>query len=186
MAAGPSDLALSATPVKVALERRVLPGHDAAFRHWAARLTAAAATAPGHEGSSVIGASSGGTQVILLRFSSAATADRWCASPIYRALLTEGDEWSDAGDAPQVRSGLETWFTVPGAPPRPLPPRWKMALVTWLALLPQVIALSFLFEPLRLPFLVSVALSTAIPVAALTWLVMPRLTRALDGWLHAR
>lgn len=186
MAAGRSDAARFVTPVKVALERHVLPDQDAAFRRWVTRLTSAAAAAPGYEGSSLIGAVSGGPQVILLRFSSASTADRWCASPVYLALLREGDEWSRAGDAPQVRSGLETWFTVPGTADRPLPPRWKMALVTWLALLPQVVALSFLLEPLQLPFLAGVALSTAIPVAVLTWLAMPRLTRALDGWLHAR
>lgn len=182
----PSDTTLSTAPVKVAIERHVRPGQDAAFRAWATRLTAAAHDAPGHEGSSVIGGSSGGAQVILLRFASEPSAQRWCASPVYRALLREADASSVPGEAPQVRSGLETWFTIPGAPPRPAPPRWKMALVTWLALLPQVVALAYLLAPLHLPFLVNAAVSTAIPVAMLAWVVMPRLTRQLEGWLHAR
>lgn len=59
-----------------------------------------------------------------------------------------------------------------------------MALVTWLALLPQVIILSFLI-PKGLPFLLNVSLSTAIPVALLTWLIMPRLASLLYRWLYA-
>lgn len=58
-----------------------------------------------------------------------------------------------------------------------------MALVTWLALLPQALSLGPIL--LRdLPFVVAVALSTAIPVALLTWFIMPGLTRALYGWLY--
>lgn len=49
----------------------------------------------------------------------------------------------------------------------------------------MVIALAYLFAPLRLPFLIQAVLSTAIPVAMLTWIIMPRLTRALYHWLYA-
>jgi len=61
-----------------------------------------------------------------------------------------------------------------------------MAIVTWVAMLPMVIALAFIFAPFRLPFLVEGSLSTAIPVALLAWVVMPRLTRVLYGWLYAK
>ena len=85
---------------------------------------------------------------------------------------------------PLIRSGLETWFTLPGMPaPATAPPRWKMALLTWLALLPQVVILA-LIVPSRVPLLVNVALSTAIPVAMLTWVIMPGLTTLLYRWLY--
>lgn len=185
-AAGRSDGTPVARPVKVVIERIVTPGQDAAFAEWAQRFLANAAAAQGHEGASVLAAPGGGRHVLLFRFASAAEFERWRESPDYRQAMRDADRSSRAGEDPQVRSGLETWFTLPGAPPRPLPPRWKMALVTWLCLLPQVIALSFLLAPFGLPFLANVALSTAIPVAMLTWVVMPRVTRALDGWLHGR
>ena len=60
-----------------------------------------------------------------------------------------------------------------------------MALMTWVALLPQVIILALALAPLRLPFSLDVALSAAIPVAMLTWAVMPNLTRLLYAWLYA-
>lgn len=173
-------------PVKVILERRVTTGQEAAFRAWAESFVRLAAAAPGHEGASVLSSGSGGSQVILLRFASAAEFERWRESPEYRQALRLADQSSLAGEDPQVRSGLETWFTLPGNPAHVLPRRWKMALVTWLALLPQVIVLSVGLEPLRLPFLINVAVSTAVPVAMLTWVVMPWLTRRLQGWLHGR
>jgi hypothetical protein len=52
-------------------------------------------------------------------------------------------------------------------------------------LLPQVIILAFALAPRRLRFLVNAAVSTAIPVVMLTWIVMPNLTRLLDAWLYA-
>jgi uncharacterized protein len=68
------------------------------------------------------------------------------------------------------------------------PPRYKLALLTWagayvvitvmLALLGPVIA----SWPLALrTFVLSVTM-----VVALTWVIMPRLTRLFGGWLQAR
>jgi len=57
--------------------------------------------------------------------------------------------------------------------------------MTGVALLPQVILPAFALAPLRLPFLLEAAVSTAIPVAMLTWVVMPNLTRLLYAWLYA-
>ena len=62
------------------------------------------------------------------------------------------------------------------------PQPWKIAILTWLALLPQVVVLGLVI-PADWPFPVAVTLSTAIPVAVLTWVAMPRLTRRLSGWL---
>jgi antibiotic biosynthesis monooxygenase (ABM) superfamily enzyme len=59
-----------------------------------------------------------------------------------------------------------------------------MALVTWLALFPQVVILSLLI-PSALPIVIRIALLTAAPVAMLTWLVMPLLSELLHEWLYA-
>jgi uncharacterized protein len=59
-----------------------------------------------------------------------------------------------------------------------------MALVTWLALLPQVLVLG-LVVPSDLPYPLAPAISTAVPVVLLTWWIMPALTRRLYAWLYA-
>jgi uncharacterized protein len=171
-------------PAKVVIERRVRPGAEAAFTSWAERLTGSASRADGHEGTSVLSAANH-ARFILLRFASHADLDAWQASFEYGVLMREANATSQAGDAAQVQSGFETWFTLPDLPaPAAPPPKWKMALLTWLCLLPMVVALSFLLAPLHLPFVANVALSTAIPVSMLTWVLMPRLTRALYLWLY--
>jgi uncharacterized protein len=173
-------------PVKIVIERRARPGAEAALRVWAERFVNEASRSPGHEGGSVLSTPGSRSHVILLRFASAAALDNWQGSSRYHQLMHEADRVSDVGEASQVRSGLETWFTLPDMPaPLKPPPQWKMAIATWLALLPMVLALAYVFAPLRLPFLIEAAVSTAIPVVMLTWVVMPRLTRVLYRWLYA-
>jgi len=172
-------------PIKIVLERRVRPGAQAQFEGWVKKFMETASRRPGLQGSSVLTSASSGEYFILLRFESQAHLDRWQSSPEVDALLKEAELLSVAPERVHVKTGLETWFTLPGVPAPPTaPPEWKMALVTWLALLPQVIVLSYLI-PARLPFLLNAAVSTAIPVVMLTWVVMPRLTRLLYRWLYA-
>jgi antibiotic biosynthesis monooxygenase (ABM) superfamily enzyme len=174
----------TATPAKIVIERLVHPGADAAFMAWAARLTRSASKAAGHEGTSVLSAANH-ARFILLRFASQGELDAWQHSFDYGSLMHEADAISQAGAVNQRRSGLETWFTLPDLPmPSAPPPKWKMALLTWVSLLPMVIALGYVFAPFGMPFLAQVALTTAIPVSMLTWVVMPRLTRALYAWLY--
>jgi antibiotic biosynthesis monooxygenase (ABM) superfamily enzyme len=171
-------------PVKIVIERLPRRGAEEPFRRWAEQFVAQASHAPGHEGGSVL-AGSGGSHVILLRFASTAALEAWHRSAEYESLMRAADSVSTAGNESQIQSGLETWFTLPGRPtPVMPPPRWKMALVTWSALLPMVIALAYILAPLRLPFLFNAAVSTAIPVVMLTWVIMPRLTKALYRWLY--
>jgi uncharacterized protein len=172
-------------PVKIILERHVHPGAESAFQGWAERYVAAARRFPGHQGSSVLSTASGGSHFILLRFASSDDLDAWQRSAEATAFLREADAVSAAGPSSQVRSGLETWFTLPGMPTPSKPPaKWKMAILTWAALLPMVIGLAYVFAPFQLPFLPEVMLSTAIPVVMLTWVIMPRATGWFYRWLY--
>lgn len=171
-------------PVKIVLSRRPKPGAREPFEAWVKELLALAARTAVVEGSSVLTASDGEC-FILLRFADARAQARFESSPLVHEHLSRGEALATASDDVQRSSGLETWFTLPGTAARAAaPPRWKMALVTWLALMPQVIALGFVI-PASVPFLAKVALSTAIPVCLLTWVVMPALTVWLRGWLFA-
>ena len=172
-------------PVKIVFERRVRPGAEPQFEQWACSFMTTASRFPGLQGSSAFNFSSTGDYFILLRFASQAHLENWRNAPEVRALCKQADGVSTATDRHQVRTGLETWFALPSRSIAPaVPPRWKMALVTWLALFPQVVLLSLLI-PSALPMLIRVALLTAVPVAMLTWLVMPRLSGLLHAWLYA-
>ena len=174
-------------PVKVIIERRIRPGAEDKLTAWAERFVAAAARSDSLEGSSVLAPAHSGSLLVLLRFASTKELERWQASADYQGLVDEADRISDSGAHSQVRTGMETWFTLPDSPiPQSPPPKWKMALTTWIGLFPMVVALGFLFRPFAMPALVAQAISTLIPTAMLTWVVMPKLTRLLYGWLYAR
>ena len=173
-------------PAKVVIERRARPGAEIAFIDWIERFTQTAARATGHEGTSVL-SSANSARFILVRFASQLALDQWQQSQDYAELMREADGSSVAEDREQVQTGFETWFTLPDRP-RPIspPPKWKMALVTWMCLFPIVIAMSFLTAPLHWSLIPRTAISTAVPTALLTWLLMPRLTRLLYPWLYSR
>lgn len=166
-------------PAKLLLERHVPMAQRGAFEHWARGLLASAAETGALQGSSVLNV--GEEAIIILRFSGRAALQAWQdnsdVAPMLRAWQTLGGATSE-----RVRTGFETWFTLPGAG-HPAPAKWKMALVTWLALLPHVLLLGELL-PRDLPYPLGPALGTALPVASLTWLVMPRLSRLLARWLY--
>jgi antibiotic biosynthesis monooxygenase (ABM) superfamily enzyme len=172
-------------PVKIVLERRAKPGAGERLVEWIRRLVESARRSTGLEGSSVLTAGETGAYIILLRFESQASLDHWNASEEVRALLAEGESIAAAGVPAPPASGFETWFQVPGlAAPTP-PPRWKMALLTWIALVPLVLGVGYVV-PKSLPDLIQIAVGTAVPVVLLTWLIMPFLANALHGWLHGR
>ncbi len=67
--------------------------------------------------------------------------------------------------------------------PRPI--RWRLALVTWLALAVVVTLVSHVGRPVfdAMPVVVDTVALTGVVVLVMTWLVMPPLSRRLSGFL---
>lgn len=172
----------SSNAVKVVYEWRLVAGGRDAFAKWLEAFAADAAGAAGYEGSSVFSAAE--DWLFLVRFADRASLEAWQSRPRTMHLLAAANDFASGGPRPQQRSGLETWFSLPGAAAHAPPPRWKMALVTWCALLPQVLLIGEVM-PHDLPTIVKAMLGTAIPVVMLTWVLMPWLSRVLRRWLFA-
>lgn len=68
------------------------------------------------------------------------------------------------------------------------PPRWKMAVVTWLGVFPSVLLWSNVLTHILpgVPYLAVMAVVNVLVVATLTWVVMPFLTRLFGAWLRRR
>ena len=79
--------------------------------------------------------------------------------------------------------GLEAFFRDPQHSP---PPRWKMAIVTWLGVFPSVLFWSSTLPKVLpgLPSLGVMAIINVFVVVTLAWGVMPLLTKLFAGWLR--
>lgn len=171
-------------PMTVLVARRVLAAHRAAFEIALRDLTEAAITFPGHLGVSVFRPAAGEDEYrILFKFDRKSRLDSWRADPTTQALIDRADALTEGEARIDTLNGLEAWFTTPSGH-RP-PPRSKMAVVTWSALFPLVSLLLTVLHPItqRVPFLLGTLLITGLVTVLMTYVVMPRLTRLLAGWL---
>ena len=173
-------------PIHIAITRRVRPGCEAEFQ---AALREFFQTSFAHGG--VLGATmivpppgSDSREFGILRtFADEKERDDFYASPIFKAWeakcqpLTETDSWTA-----RPLHGLEAWFRSPHNPP----PRWKMAIATFIGVFPLAMILTLTIGPVirEWPFALRNAVFNAWVVALLSWVVMPVVTRLLRGWLQ--
>ena len=75
----------------------------------------------------------------------------------------------------------------PMSPTRHDPPRWKLAVVGWVAVYPVVTLFQWALGPLLapLPLPLRTLLATGLMAPALTYAAMPLASRLLRGWLAA-
>ena len=72
---------------------------------------------------------------------------RWERSPERAEWLRRAEDLVEETGVSHGSSGLETWFAMPGRT-APAPPRWKMSLVTLVAIVPLVLLMNLLVLPL--------------------------------------
>lgn len=176
-------------PVTVQTIRVVRPGAEAAYEAALHEFIAASLRVANQCGVHVLRPAPGtGAReyTILYRFASTQARDDFMASPLFEhwqktvAPLVEGEPHYES------LSGLETWFALPGNPAISQPARWKMALVTLLAIVPLSLVLQITLAP-RIhtwPLVLKTLILSLCTFATMTWIIMPNLTRLLKGWLY--
>ncbi|MGI9642787.1 MAG: antibiotic biosynthesis monooxygenase, partial [Acidimicrobiia bacterium] len=121
--------------------------------------------------------------VVILTFDTPDNLRSWLDSPERAAILGDLDAITVGSLTTNVVGGFAGWFPHSGATE---PRKWKQALVVLGALFPVslTVALIRAWALPNLPLVPSVLLGNIVGVAVLTWLLMPPLTKALDGWLR--
>jgi uncharacterized protein len=73
----------------------------------------------------------------------------------------------------------------PAPPPIPRAPRYKQAVITWLGVYPALTLTLAVLGPAMesWPLYLRTLLVTLVMVPALTWLILPLLTRVFRGWM---
>jgi uncharacterized protein len=169
--------------------RRVKQGREKEFEEWVSGVTAAAGEFPGYLGSNIFRPSSPDDDEyqVVFKFDRASNLERWQNSEERRRWNEQARELIHEGPRIRVLTGLETWFTLPsnGDPP---PPRYKMTIVTWLAVFPLATVMFMLLDPLLggSPVILRTLVFTGVMVSLMTYVVMPRMTRLFSFWLYPK
>jgi uncharacterized protein len=176
-------------PVTTTVTRRVKPGHEHAYEAFLEGIAAAARRFPGYLGVEVFRPSDpGGEYRIVYRFDTAANLQRWLDSDERSSWVRLAEPHAVGPMRSQYVTGLESWFTLPEQPGAKPPPLYKMAILTWLTIFPLITLVVLAFGPLLKGIgpIPRLAITTLITVPLMTWVVMPRVTRLLRGWLYPR
>jgi len=175
-------------PFTTTVTRRVKPGHEPFYEQFLEGIIAAASRFPGHLGVEVFRpeSASAGEYRVVYRFDTAEHLRAWLDSDERAAWVERAEPHVIGPMRTRVVTGLETWFTLAGRPAAPPPTPYKMALLTWITIFPLITLVVVALEPLlaELALVPRLAITTAVTVPIMTWLVMPRVTRLLRGWLY--
>lgn len=178
--------------VTVLISRQVKQGCEAAFEHLMGQLIAVAATFKGHLGAQLVrpGDEQGVNDSlyhIVLAFDSEANLKDWQSSPARSLGLAAAAPFIEGQELVRQVSGLAHWFQAATGPKQLPPPKWKVAVVTWLGIFPTVYLLFNLLGDVLAPWpqLPRLMVLTMLVVGLMTWLVAPQLTRLLKPWLYA-
>ncbi|MBP0598316.1 antibiotic biosynthesis monooxygenase [Herbaspirillum sp. LeCh32-8] len=183
----PFDPAHGAT---VVITHHIRHGMHAQYEAWLKEVASVSQAAEGIVDWQVVRPLKGVTTAytVILRFASEQRLHAWMDSPARAAHIERVKPFLARDDQFFVRSGLDFWFTPEGAKAK-LPVRWKQFLLTWSAIFPLSLAMSQLVLPLLhqlgLPSarLSDGLLASALLVALMVYVVMPRYTRLVQRWL---
>ncbi|HVE82754.1 MAG TPA: antibiotic biosynthesis monooxygenase [Myxococcales bacterium] len=174
-------------PLTMVIARRIKRGCEEAYEAWVRGVLAVAETFPGHQGATLLrpGAVEDREYVLVVRWATFQDMRRWQESPVRDDWVRQAEPLAEEVKV-TTQTGLETWFTLPGRPAPAPPSRAKMAVLSWVAIYPLILALNATLGPTLAPLPVPLrALATsAMLVPLMTWVVMPRVTRLFWGWLY--
>ena len=159
------------------------------FKQWTKNIASKAKQFEGFEGLQLIPPPSGNDEYItLFKFSSVPALQKWMESEERKKEVAKLAALSEKEMVLGQISGIDFWFEPPEKKNIAAPPKWKMSLLTWLAVYPGVVLLSKLyhflfpdFPPLILTLFVTLTL-----VPLLTWVLMPNIVKLFKGWLFPK
>jgi len=176
--------------VTVVVSRRVKPGSEAEFEKLSTAMSMAATQFPGHLGSNMFrpAAADDPEYRIVFKFRSQEDLEYWQNSPERLAHLDSFEKLLVAPAKTEVLSGMVTWFTLPTQNPVKPPSKYKMTVVSWLALYPTVSIIFLVFGGLLepVPLLLRTMMITGILMPLMSYVLMPRFTRWFAFWLYPK
>ncbi|MGL5807228.1 hypothetical protein [Chroococcidiopsis sp.] len=178
-------------PITVLVSRHPCKGKEREFEKALSDTIDVALQFPGHLGVTILKpqANESDAYRIIVKFDCATHYQQWYRS---RSAIYWFNVLARLEKQPpnfEVMTGLEAWFAISNsATLRPIvpPSRYKMAIITWLAIFPLIVGINLLFGNVlsQLPMLLRSLILSATLVFLMTYIVMPRMTKLFSRWLY--
>ena len=189
-----TDIAARGIPradmVTAVIGHEVKPDAGPRYEQWLARIIPVAARFPGHRGVNVIRPAAGThSYTVTIHFDTLDHAQDWFRSDARRQLVEEVEPLLARAEMLDTVTGLEFWFMPQSAAQNRARP-YKQFLLTLSVIYPLTLIVPWALRPLlgALPALQHVLIDhlivAALIVGLMTYVVMPRYTRLLAGWLY--
>ena len=176
--------------VTAAIAHLVKPGREQEYEQWLHDISGVAQQFEGHCGVSFIRPqdSTHPEYAIVLKFDCYKHLKEWMDSPVRQRWIDKAKPLVQQDQDVQILTGLETWFTLPGKLVQHPPKRYKMTILTALAVFAVAQILGVIVAPalVGLPPLLRSFVLTVFTVFLLTYVVMPRVTRLFYRWLYPK
>ena len=180
----------STDPLTVVVSRQVKRGQQNEFEALSSQMTERASRFPGYLGTAMFRPASPEDPEyrIVFKFRDRESLAAWESSEERSELLEQIESLLIQPSEREVTSGIVTWFTLPGQNPVTPPPKWKMTIVSWLALYPAVTLVFLVFGDVltQVPLLLRTLLVTAVVMLLMSYVLMPRMTRWFAFWLFPK
>jgi antibiotic biosynthesis monooxygenase (ABM) superfamily enzyme len=181
------DFDSSATAV---ISHHVKADQQSVYEQWLCEIIPVCKRYPGHLGVQVIRpvADATTTYTIIIRYETRMQLLAWLGSAERKQLVDKVRPLLSEDDKFEVLSGLDFWFTPAVAKAKP-PVRWKQFLLSWSVIYPLVLIVPVIIEPLIRHMTlfdnhyVRTLVISAIVVALVVYVIMPRYTKLVGRWL---
>ena len=173
--------------VTVSVSRDVVAGREADYEAWISGITTESSRFGGHLGVNVIRPSLGSRRyTIIYRFDNMDHAKAWQQSSQRQIWMAKIDVMVEGEAKFKTATGLEVWFEFPQVASSKQPVKWRMSVVLIAVVYNLIIALNYVLAPWIGDWDIHsrTAVIVTMQVVLMTYLVMPRVTHYVKGWLY--
>ena len=173
--------------VTVSVSRDVVAGREADYEAWVSGITTESSRFGGHLGVNVIRPSLGSRRyTIFYRFDNMDHAKAWQQSSQRQIWMAKIDGMVEGEAKFKTATGLEVWFEFPQVASSKQPVKWRMSVVLIAVVYNLIIALNYVLAPWIGDWDIHsrTAVIVTMQVVLMTYLVMPRVSHYVKGWLY--
>lgn len=174
-------------PITVTVSRCVKPGMESEYEDWVHNISKTASTFEGYLGTNILRPNNTNNQyVIIYRFDNYEHAQAWEDSPKRKHWIDQVEPLVTGEGQRKKVTGFEFWFDLPSVPAAAHAPKHKMAIIMIVVVYTLVLTLATLLTPIIGDFAFWQKLLVIIPtqVLLMTYIVMPKVTGWLKGWIY--